>query len=126
MTEMLLQDLRLNEVDVEGALERLSNDMDMYKMILTAFPEDSTMSELKEALKEKNWDEAFTAAHALKGLAGNLGFTGLFYALGELVIIIRAGKVNDMEESFNSVQEFYDDIIQVINFHLIKIVSNDL
>ena len=105
MTEMLLQDLRLNEVDVEGALERLSNDMDMYKMILTAFPEDSTMSELKEALK---------------GLAGNLGFTGLFYALGELVIIIRAGKVNDMEESFNSVQEFYDDIIQVINFHLIK------
>lgn len=120
MTEMLLQDLRLNEVDVEGALERLSNDMDMYKMILTAFPEDSTMSELKEALKEKNWDEAFTAAHALKGLAGNLGFTGLFYALGELVIIIRAGKVNDMEESFNSVQEFYDDIIQVINFHLIK------
>ena len=117
MDNIFLNDLRINETDVDGALNRLSGDVEIYIMILTAFPQDGTMAELERSIKNEAWDEAFTAAHALKGLAGNLGFTMLFHSLGQLVIYIRTGKIKELEASFKTVKGYYDDIVRIINNH---------
>lgn len=48
------------------------------------------MLELIKALVDESWDDAFTAAHALKGLAWNMGFISLMYSVGKLIVMIEA------------------------------------
>lgn len=106
--------LLLNETDITGALDRVCGNEDLYYKILSAFPDDTSLEQLKKNIADKSWDDAFSEAHALKGLAGNLGFVPLFHSVGELVIAIRAGRLSDVNEYLHRVQLCYDDIVTVI------------
>ncbi len=114
MMDTFFEELKLGETDVDGALARLTNDKELYFKLLSAFPKDETMPQLETAVAKGNWDNAFTAAHALKGLAGNLGFVPLFHSLSELVITIRAGRLNDLSLMINRVKNDYSDIVRII------------
>lgn len=114
MDSQLLYGLVMCETDVDGALRRFSGNEALYTSCLGAFLEDSTMSELDAAISAEAWDDAFTAAHALKGLAGNMGFIPLFHAAGELVILIRTGKVKEVDASYEQVKRCYKDISTVV------------
>ncbi len=106
----LLHALTMNETDVSGTLERFGGDESLYVYCLAQFLNDPTLEELRRALQEKEWDDAFTAAHALKGLAGNMGFVPLYHSLGELVVAIRSGRLGEIEPSFRRVEKNYDEI----------------
>lgn len=60
--------------DYEEVFGRLRNEKLIAKFVLK-FPDDPSFSQLKNSLAEKNTKEAFRAAHTLKGVAQNLGFT---------------------------------------------------
>ena len=109
-----MNNLLLNETDIDGALQRFSRDESLYLTLLDDFVGDTTMDELEAAVKNRMWDDAFTAAHALKGLAGNMGFVPLFHSIGELVMLIRAGKVDEVDASFKTVRRCYSDIVTAI------------
>lgn len=117
MDKSLLLDLHMNETDVDGALNRLAGHEEIYLQILAVFPDDPTMADLSDAIGAEDWDRAFTAAHALKGLAGNLGFAPLFYSLSQLVILIRTGRIDELDDVFRVVEQKYEDIIAVIHHH---------
>lgn len=114
MDEELRRDLELCETDVDGALMRLSGNDWLYTSCLGLFLVDPTVNELNEAIKEQAWDKAFTAAHALKGMAGNMGFIPLFHATGELVMLIRAARVKEISDAMRRVNLFYDDLVMAI------------
>ena len=57
------------------------------------FPADGSFAALKAALSEGNAEEAFRAAHTLKGVAQNLGFTALFKAAETVTNILRGGSL---------------------------------
>lgn len=118
MGETLLNDLRLNETDVDAAIDRLSGNAELYAQILAVFPSDTSMTDLENALDKRDWDSAFTAVHALKGLAANLGFIPLSHSLGEMVILIRSGRISEVNDSFERTKKYYNDIISVINANL--------
>lgn len=120
MDEKLLHDLLNNETDVDGALKRICGNEQLYISLLKDFTEDTTMFDLDAAIKTKSWDDAFTAAHALKGLAGNMGFIPLFHTTGELVLIIRAGRIGEIEPGLDEVKRCYDDITTAIKANLIN------
>lgn len=115
MDDDLLQNLLLLETDVDGAMKRFSSNAALYTSLLIEFPKDETMNSLIKALQDENWDAAYTAAHALKGLAGNMGFVPLFHASGELVLLIRKGKIDDVADTFKKVKKSYTNIVDVIN-----------
>lgn len=117
MYELLFDELLMNETDVEGAIARLSGDEALYVSFLKAFLNDNTMSDLGEAIDTLSWDAAFTAAHALKGVAANLGFAPLYHSLGELVISIRAGRLKEINAQFEKARAYYSDLICVIKEH---------
>lgn len=117
MDTRLLHALALCETDVDGALRRFSGDEALYVSCLKAFLLDPTLGELDDAIASQSWDDAFTAAHALKGLAGNLGFVPLFHATGELVIHIRAGRLKEVGISNNHVKHCYGDITAAIRYN---------
>ncbi len=114
--------LALRETDVQGAVRRLSGDEQLYESCLELFLEDPTMDQLNTAILNKSWDDAFTAAHALKGLAGNMGFLPLMHATGQLVILIRGGRTKEIDECIAQVNSNYRDITDAIrgNFILTK------
>ena len=58
------------------ALSRLMNDTFIRKFVVK-FKDDPSFSELSSALSEEKWDEAFSAAHTLKGVALNMAFARL-------------------------------------------------
>ena len=114
MNEKLFNRLLQNETDIDGALKRLYGNESLYIKLLNAFLQDTTMSNLDIAIGEKDWDTAFTSAHALKGLAGNLGLVPLFYSIGELVVLIRTGRISEIDSTMDRVRQNYNDIISTI------------
>lgn len=76
------------------------------------------MEQLIASVDNCSWDEAFTAAHALKGLAGNLGFVPLMHATGRLVVLIRGGRTNEIKEAMEGVKSCYRDIIDAIRQYI--------
>ncbi|MCM1534224.1 MAG: Hpt domain-containing protein [Corallococcus sp.] len=58
------------------------------------FPLDGSFNDLQTALKNGSLEEAFRAAHTLKGVAQNLGFTALYEKAVIVTDILRGGSLN--------------------------------
>ena len=106
--------LLLRDTDIQGAVRRMGGNEKLYISCLELFLEDPTVSQLNEAVRLKAWDDAFTAAHALKGLAGNMGFVPLMHSTGQLVIMIRGGRTKEIGEYLAQVNSSYRDITDAI------------
>lgn len=78
-------------------VSRLRTDERIKKFLLKV-PEDGSYALLVKTLGERNMQEAFRAAHTLKGVCMNLSLTTLF------------GAVNLLTEALRGRQEYGDDI----------------
>lgn len=77
----------------EEILGRFITDERILKFV-RRFPADGSFSLLTASLAEKNVEEAFRAAHTLKGVAQNLSFTALFQKVEPLTEILRGGSLD--------------------------------
>ena len=59
-------------------------------------------------------DEAFRAAHTLKGVAQNLGFEKLYKPSSELAEILRAGSMEVIVGLMDTITEEYEKTIMAI------------
>ena len=102
------------ETNVDEVIERVSGDEELYSQCLDLFLQDQSMNDLKKAMGDEDWDAAFTAVHALKGVAGNMGFIPLFHATAEMVILIRSGRLQEVADSYAKLCKCYGEICDVI------------
>ena len=58
------------------------------------FPADGSFNALKDALNRGAQEEAFRAAHTLKGVAQNLGFTALYEKASAVTEVLRGGSLD--------------------------------
>lgn len=79
------------EGDFEGILSRLPSEKLVEKFALK-FLADESFSALEKALGERDYEEAFRAAHTLKGVSANLSFTRLCDAVSGLTEQLRGGR----------------------------------
>lgn len=100
--------------DIDEVMRRFSGDEALYVECLADFLDDRTAAELGDALLARSWDEAFTAAHALKGLAGNMGFIPLFHAAAQMVTLIRAGRTGEASDMYAELIRCYNAVINTI------------
>ena len=89
MTEVEKQSLIDNNVDLKNAMARFVNNEALYLSFLKKFPDDSNFCAILPNLESKNYDEAYKAAHALKGIAGNLGINSVFEPNNELLTLLK-------------------------------------
>lgn len=104
-------------VNVNSALARLGNDKAMYEGLLRDFIRDDHFVKLCEAVAAKDVNEAFSNAHALKGVAGNLSFDRLSALIGPVVEKLRtkdAGIMDEVAEDMVAVKAAYEQIIAAI------------
>ena len=67
----------------EAVLGRLHNEALIQRFTLK-FLEDQSYLQLKQALENKNYEDAFRSAHTLKGVCQNLSFDRLYEVSNEL------------------------------------------
>ena len=99
--------------DYEEVFGRLRNERLITKFVLK-FPGDPSFSQLQSTLEEKNVEEAFRAAHTLKGVAQNLGFTPLYEATATLTEVRRAGNLPEDDNMMNAVAKEYERTVAAI------------
>ena len=99
--------------DYEVVFGRLRSEKLITKFVLK-FPGDPSFSQLRRTLEEKNAKEAFRAAHTLKGVAQNLGFTSLYKTAAAITEALRAGNLPDDESMMNAVTKEYERTVAAI------------
>ena len=101
-------------VKTNQGLERCCNMEAFYFKMITASVNDANFEKLGKALDAKDLKEAFEAAHALKGIAGNLALDPLYDAVCEIVEPLRAGEDKDYTEGYKKVLEARDKLAAII------------
>lgn len=77
------------------------------------FPLDGSFALLKSSLASGAQEEAFRAAHTLKGVAQNLGFTALYQKTAIVTDILRGGNMNVAEE-MKEVERLYNLTVESV------------
>lgn len=103
-------------VEYDEVLKRFMGKEDFYLRMLRKFLDDKNYDGLKQAVEQKNWPEAFTYAHTVKGLCGNLGLGGLLDYVGPLTEEVRSEPYNEenIVNYMSKVSEAYEKAVEVI------------
>ena len=79
-------------IDIEDAMKRFMNNEAMYLKYLKRLPDEETYAMLSEAMEAGDVEQAFQAAHRLKGLIGNLSLVKINTVLCDIVEVLRSGE----------------------------------
>lgn len=87
---------------------RLSSDSLIEKFALK-FLDSPCYSSLSQEMTNGNREEAFRAAHTLKGVAANLSFTRLFESSSKLTEVLRLESDSISDEAYGLFSEVTED-----------------
>lgn len=95
-------------ISANAGIERFYGDRELYECSLNKFPKDPHYEMMIKAIGEKDVKAAFAAAHALKGLAGNLSMVRLYDHICPLVELLRGGTLEGADELLPAVVSDYE------------------
>ena len=75
--------------DTAAGLARCMNNEAFYLRLVNTELGDANFAVLQDALSSGKTQEAFAAAHALKGVLGNLALTPIYQPVSELTELLR-------------------------------------
>lgn len=101
------------EGDYEDVVKRLRGERLVQKFVLK-FLDDGSYDLLCTSLAQKNYEEAFRAAHTIKGMCQNLSFTRLQESSSLLTEELRFGCGPNVEPLMAQVTEDYQRTIEAI------------
>lgn len=100
--------------DYEGVLGRLMRNEKMVQKFVLKFLNDQSYETLIRAMEEENYEEAFRAAHTIKGVGQNLGFTKLFSSAGQLSEALRNGFTPEAPALAEEMKADYQQTVEAI------------
>lgn len=97
-------------LDTDAMIEKFMDSEDMFRKYYRKFFEaaESVMEQLAKAVSEGDLTQTERSAHALKGLAGNIGLGGVYDPAKKIVDDIRSGNTGDCRRDFDSCRGAYD------------------
>ncbi|MDE6787709.1 MAG: Hpt domain-containing protein [Ruminococcus sp.] len=101
------------EGDYENVLSRLMTEKLVNKFAVK-FLNDKSYNNLVDSLKAENIDEAFRAAHTLKGVCQNLSFTKLYESSHDMTETLRENDIAKANELLPKVEADYLQTISAI------------
>ncbi|WP_251197579.1 Hpt domain-containing protein [Anaerotardibacter muris] len=99
--------------DYEGVVARLRNN-DRIAKFVTMFADDPSYQNLISNMESQNWEEAFRAAHTLKGVARDMGFIVVSENASEVCEALRANNPDLAKELLPALQEEYTRVAEAI------------
>lgn len=101
------------ETDYNDVQNRLGSE-NMVKRFALKYLNDKTFEELKEGIRMQDGEKAFRAAHTLKGVCLNLGFTGLGKASAEITEKLRGRDTGDCDVFLKEVEAQYNSLVNAL------------
>ena len=101
-------------VDTKEGLTRCMNNQTFYFKMLKMGLANDQFEKLESALAANNFEEAFEAAHALKGVLGNLALTPIYKPLAEMTEMLRAKKTADYVEMYKPVLDLRNQLLEMV------------
>ncbi|MDE6912402.1 MAG: Hpt domain-containing protein [Lachnospiraceae bacterium] len=119
MVEQLKQKLKENGADVEGTLHRFMGNDALFLKFILKFKDDKNYAALKDALDQRNYEEAFKAAHTLKGVSANLGLNPIYDCASAVTELLRGKEASEVdnekvEQEKKALEEAYKLFIGII------------
>lgn len=99
--------------DYEEVLGRLRKDQTVQKFMYK-FLDDKSYFLLETSMETNDYDEAFRAAHTLKGICQNLSFVKLYESSSRITEALRSKDYDDAVEMMPSLSADYHRIIDCV------------
>ena len=103
--------------DYKDVVKRLISE-EFAAQLALGFLDDDGFSSLEKAMKNRNAEDAFRAAHTLKGVALNLGFKNLGESASELTEVLRKRTFDGADEPFEKVRADYAVVISALRSYV--------
>ncbi len=110
---LTIETLRRAGVNTEEGLRRLMNNETFYLRLVNMALDDAGFGKLSDAVGNDDRKAAFEAAHALKGVLGNLSLTPMYEKVSEMTELLRAGKDADYALLLRQLLEQRDGLIRL-------------
>ena len=101
-------------VDVDGALKRMMGSEALFLRLMKKFGADTNYEKLKAAIEAQDYEEAYRAAHTLKGAAGNLGLNPIMDTAGRISDKLKADDRSTLEADFAELTKVHGEIFEVL------------
>ena len=85
-----IEKLKAFGADTNEGLARCYNNETLYLKLINMLPKEKNFDRLQTAIQENDLDTAFEAAHALKGVIGNLSLTPMYKVIVEITEPLRS------------------------------------
>lgn len=97
----------------DEVIGRLRSEKIVKKFVLK-FLDDTSFDLLCTSIEDENGEEAFRAAHTIKGVCQNLGFSGLYESSHEMAELLRSGWNPEAVNMLPRVKEEYSKTVAAI------------
>lgn len=102
------------QTDGDIVIARFGGNRALLERFVKKFPEDNSYGWLKESVEKSDFEEMQRAAHTLKGVAMNLGFSALGEQCGAMVNALRQSRTDVLAELFDKITASYNEITGLI------------
>ena len=108
---------KLNEfgVDTQEGLNRCMGMESFYFKMIGMGLANEYFDTLGASIDKNDMNAAFEAAHALKGVLGNLALTPIYTPLAEMTELLRAKQSADYKTMYKPIKEMRDKLLAVCN-----------
>lgn len=98
----------------ETGIERFMGNESMYRKFACRFMDDGNYAALLEAMEAGDAKAAFTAAHTLKGVCGNLSFDRLYTQIQQMVDSLRNGNLDEARLQLPGLTSAYEMAVKAL------------
>lgn len=112
MNEELSIKLAAYGIDLPDAMDRMDNDIDLYKRLAFKYLNNSNYADLVAALEVQDFDSAYSAAHTLKGVSGNLSFAQLYKVSAAMSDALHQGESQAAESMMDDLKAAHEKVIE--------------
>lgn len=101
--------------DYAALSERTFEDETLIAELMKMLLADDSFSKMRDCMDKGETENAFRAAHSLKGSCGMLGFTALFESMKLITDFLRYGELDSAEKVYPQVLSEYEKAMELIS-----------
>ena len=104
--------------DYNAALERTACDEELLTELMHMFLADENFRLMRASMEAGETEQAFRAAHSLKGSCGMLGMTKLYSGMVKITDELRRGDIDGARRVYPEVLKAHKDLVSLLEKYL--------
>ena len=104
-------------INVTEGLARVRDNKKLYRRMLGLFMENGEFAAMEDSLRQNDYAKAADAAHAIKGMTGNLSLTELYTISTRMMEELRQGVSSDESQAafrvaYSQTRQYVEEVMQ--------------